>query len=147
MRTALIVLAGIVFLAIAALWYLRRTLTAQNVMTAYAKDAVDAAKRSFQEELDYSESSIRILEKIVGRQHDEYIQGNKPSDQQLDAFCKMWGAYLGEVMRRHHGGEWSTPSEGIFKGLYVLSVKESQTSPPSKVYKRIRHYPFDARVW
>jgi hypothetical protein len=137
MRTALIVLLGVVLLAIAAVWYARRTFTVHDVMTAYAKDAVDAAKRNFKEDLDYSEESIRLLEKIVGRQNEEYVKGPKPSEQQLQTFSKMWGAYLGEVVRRHHGGEWTTPSDGIFQGLYVLTVKETQTSPPSKVYKRI----------
>jgi hypothetical protein len=106
-------------------------------MVGYAKDAVDAAKRNFQQDLDYSEESVRRLEEVVGRQHQDYVKGSKPSDRDLDTFCKIWGAYLGEVIRKHHGGEWNTPTDGVYKGLYVLTVKGTQMSPPSKIYKRI----------
>jgi hypothetical protein len=85
-------------------------------MIAYAKDAVDAAKRNFQEDLDYSPDSIARLEAIVGRQHEEYSKGSKPTEEQLHTFCKMWGAYLGEVLRKRHGGEWSQPADGPFQG-------------------------------
>ncbi len=45
----------------------------------------------------------------------------------------MWGAYLGEVIRRRYGGQWSTSADGI------LQVDLSGTSPQPivKVRKRI----------
>lgn len=127
---ALLVVASIV----AVLWLLRRSFTAADVMTAYAKDAVDAAEKRGVE-LDYSEQSIGLVEQIAAHQHSEI--GSAPSDKTIDTFAKIWGAYVGEVMRRHHGGTWSTPDSGPFQGQYVLTIGSAQTSPVAKAYNRL----------
>jgi hypothetical protein len=89
MRIFLIIVGSLAVLIVAAIGYARRVLTVNDVMIAYAKDAVDA------------------------------------------------GAYLGEVLHKRHGGKWSKPADGLFRGNYFLTVHETQLSPPSKVYKRI----------
>lgn len=115
----------------------RRTVTVRDVMEAYAMDAVDSAKRGFQKDLDYSIASIAVLEEIVGRQHDAIGAGDVPTEEQLSTFAMTWGAYLGETIRKAHGGEWSRPVEGVYAGAYVLTVGETQLSPPGKIYKRL----------
>ena len=141
--TAAAVVAGILLLLVVGAWWARRQITVNHVMEAYAKDAVDTAAKGFQVTLDYSPESVALLEEIVGRQHDEFAKGDKPSDEKLQTFCKVWGAYLGEVMRRQRGGEWSVPKDGPFQGVYTLTMNTTSTSPPSKVWKRIVDGPGD----
>lgn len=143
MITLLTVLARVPLLGAVVRWIGRRTLTAGHVMGAYAKDAVDHARSNFGVTLDFSEGSVRVLEELVGRQHDEYAKGNTPDEEGLETFCKMWGAYLGEVIRKQHGGEWTVASEGPFAGAYLLTIGDTQMSPPSKIYKRIVDGPED----
>ncbi len=102
-------------------------------MPAFAQRAVEAAKRDFQIELDYSEASIRSLEEVAGRMFSQ-----KPSGAQLEQLCFLYGAYLGEVARRHHGGDWVIPTDGPYAGVVTLQTKGgSQTSPSAKLYKRL----------
>jgi hypothetical protein len=116
MEAILIGLAVLAALAAAGLWYARRKLALPDVMIAYAKGAVEAARRDFQLELDYSEESIQHVETIVGRRHEEHVRKSAAADGGLDMFCKQWGAYIGEVVRKHHGGDWLIPADGPFPG-------------------------------
>lgn len=90
-------------------------------MGGYAQEAVDLAQRDFQVKLDYSEESIRRLEDLIARQ-------GQVSAERRRRFALLWGAYLGEVARRHHGAEWLADG--------VLKFGTGELSPPSKVNKR-----------
>lgn len=142
MMTLLALLARVPLLGKLVQRYAQRKFTAGDVMAAYALDAVDHP-RSLGVTLDFSEDSVRSLEELVGKQHDEYAKGNAPDDEVLGTFCKMWGAYLGEVMRKHHGGDWTLDTDGLFAGAYVLAIGDSRMSPPAKVHKRIVNGPED----
>lgn len=98
-------------------------------MGAYAKDAVDVAKRNFQIDLDFSEESIQQIEAIASRQFAVIVEGDGPSDRNLETFCKIWGAYIGEVFRRHHGGEWVVPQEGFVPGPLRHFVRQWRVQP------------------
>ena len=127
----------LVAIGCAAMWTIRRFLTPGSVMRAYARDAVDTARTNFQAELDYSEGSIRQLEEILDKQYKARQGDQQISEKDVELFCKMWGAYLGEVLRRSYSGEWSIPQDGVFQGNYVLTVGSTLTSPPAKVWKRL----------
>src|SRR5215472_16452859 len=70
------------------------------MVSAYAGQAV-AAAREISANFDYSERSLRDLEAILGR------LAQSPAAADLTESCKMWGSYLGEVVRRRFGGDWS----------------------------------------
>jgi hypothetical protein len=46
-----------------------------DMMVAYAQDAVDMAHANFSETLDYSEHSIPIVERCLGKLHDSLPKG------------------------------------------------------------------------
>ena len=112
-----------------------------KIATAYSLDAVDTAKQNFGVELDWSVESIREVEKILARLH-EAMNDEAPSDETLQTFAKIFGSYLGEVVRREHGGQWgllgaegeATP--GMSHGIW----------PWDRAYKRITLGP-DENVW
>jgi hypothetical protein len=78
-----------------------------EVAEAYALDAVDLAARNFGVTLDWSEGSVRQVEQMLGRLHDEMARAQPPQEA-VWGFAKSFGSYVGEVLRRHHGGEWGT---------------------------------------
>lgn len=109
-----------------------------------AADAVELAQRDFQVSLDFSEASVAKVEEIATR---AAASGAALPEARREELAKLLGVYLGEVARRHHGGEWLIPKEGPFQGALVLQSKRGQTSPPSKVYKRLTDGPEDNLVF
>lgn len=116
-------------------------LTLNDVMAAYAGDAVNFARQKFQVTLDYSVESIGPVEEIAKQLYSPKAQGllgklfnAKPSPQDLEQTCKMLGGYIGEVYRRQKGGEWAMNDKfkvvGICRGT-------SWIFPPAKVQKRL----------
>ena len=93
--------------------------------------AVKAAKMQWQESLDFSADSLDAVERILSAIHAR-SQKTPLTEQALDEASKMWGAYLGEVIRRRYGGQWSTSADG------VLQIDLSGTSPQPVVKLRKR---------
>ena len=115
-----------------------------EMMQAYAEQAVTAA-RQFQVQLDYSEESLKQVETILDRLHDPIAGGAQgaatsaaPSDAETEDLCKVWGGYLGEVVRRRWGGEWvlETYPGGNFLTV-ALSVRGGKVFPSLKIYRRL----------
>ncbi|MBI1358225.1 MAG: hypothetical protein GC160_28150 [Acidobacteria bacterium] len=121
-------------------------------MAACAEEAVATARSRFDVELDYSLESVKALDRLMDRQHRQIPQGlsrlirKGPTDETLRIYSQLWGAYLGEVIRRLWGGEWSRPDDGIFAGLYVLTVRDNQLAPAAKAHKRLTNGAED-NVW
>jgi hypothetical protein len=90
----------------------------QQIAEAYALDTVDFAAKNFQISLDWSDSSVAYVEKILGIFHDQAATA-KPSEDQVFQFAKLFGSYVGEVFRRNHGAAWGMVSlQGqTFQGL------------------------------
>ncbi len=124
--------------------------TINDMMAAYAEDAVDYAKQQGVL-LDYSRESIEKIEKIAGKLHAAMPKGflgklfrRPPSDAELDAISKVLGGYVGEVMRREKGGEWQVNTELNALGLRLAD--DHWVFPPTKAYKRIVDGPGD-NIW
>jgi hypothetical protein len=49
--------------------------TVNDMMAAYAEDAVDFAKNNFNLELDYSESSVELVESMAAQLYDSLPRG------------------------------------------------------------------------
>jgi hypothetical protein len=97
---------------------------------AYADQAVQAA-REHNAKLDYSEQSLMELETILSR-----LAGAPTSD--LTETCKMWGSYLGEVVRRRFGGEWTIETyPGKQFATLTLTVGGNKLFPTMKVHRRL----------
>ena len=116
-----------------------------QMMQGYAEQAI-ALAREFKVELDYSEASVEKVEGLLEQLESELKrwQTGKSSPEpplavpQLDEMARIWGGYLGEVVRRRFGGEWTIESYpgGDFL-IIALNVGGSRLFPAMKVHKRL----------
>jgi hypothetical protein len=107
---------------------------------AYAEQAV-AAARKFHSHLDYSENSLMELETILARLADQMPV------EDVSETCKIWGSYLGEVVRRKFGGEWSIETyPGKQFATLTLNVNGNKLFPSIKVHRRLTEGDGD-NVW
>lgn len=98
---------------------------------AYAEKAVQAA-RELSAQLDYSEQSLLEVETILNR------LAAGPRAESVEEICKTWGSYLGEVVRRRFGGEWSIETyPGKEFATLTLSVGGNKLFPTMKVHRRL----------
>ena len=76
---------------------------------ASAADAVRIAQQQFHLKLDGSEDSIDEVERALVALNATYaIASPKPKDAELMPLAQAFGAYVGEVYRKHHGATWGT---------------------------------------
>jgi hypothetical protein len=91
--------------------------------------------RDFGWELDYSEQSLQTVEEMIERQFADWRPWRKGKAAKKNVtIASLVGAYVGEVMIRHVGGEW-----GWMPDFDVAAVKlppGTWTSPPAKAQKR-----------
>jgi hypothetical protein len=77
----------------------------QQVAEAYSANMVEVAKRFYGIELDWSDESIRNIERIAGQIYTDF-KTNKPPEERFEAAYMLLGSYVGEVFRRNHGATW-----------------------------------------
>ena len=101
------------------------------MMEGYAQAAVDLAKREFRRELDYSPESVDVLDDIL------IVVGESP-DKDVDFEVRLWGSYLGELLRRRYAGGWEmTQYPGGTVAVPAVDVRGSRLFPLMKVYRRL----------
>lgn len=106
----------------------------------YSQNCVDVVKEMFDIELDWSDSSIQIVEELLASLNRAVNSDNPPSPQRISDFGRIFGFYIGEVYRKNHGGViWGDviDSSGKTYGLGRSDTKEAFFWPVEKVYKRI----------
>jgi hypothetical protein len=86
-------------------------------------------------DLDYSEDSLKSLEDMIDRQFADWRPWRRGKVAKQNApIASLVGAYVGEVMIQHLGGEW-----GWMPDFDVAAVKlpsGTWTSPVAKAEKR-----------
>lgn len=109
-----------------------------RMMQDYAEQAVLLA-RQLQVELDYSEQSLEQVDRLLERWHEQ-----RESEPQLDEMSRIWGGYLGEVVRRRFGGEWTIEKypAGDFP-IVTLNVNGARLFPAMKIHKRLTNGAID----
>lgn len=114
----------------------------QERMLNLAQVAVRYAQ-SFDEELNFSKESIESVDKILDYYFEDLkncAEDEKPTEQQTWSMAMIWGAYIGEVMRRELGPDYIWTDEEIFEETtpHIRKVNTSiRTFPINKVYKRL----------
>lgn len=103
-------------------------------MAAAAADAVRLTDTYFTEELDFTEESVSTIERLIDDIH--YSMPNGKTQANIDLLCRVWGAYIGEVFRKHVGGEWIEWEDEYGKAIAFQSG-EVKVFPMDKVRKRI----------
>lgn len=101
------------------------------MMEGYARAAADQARTSYRQTLDFSADSIDALDDLL------VTVGESP-DLDLDFEVRLWGAYLGEVLRRRYAGTWEmTPYPGGAVAVPAVDVRGSRLFPLIKIYRRL----------
>ena len=102
-----------------------------SMMEGYASAAVDLARREFKQQLDFTSDSIDGLDDIL------VLVGESP-ELDVDFEARLWGSYLGEVMRRRYAGSWEmTQYPGGVVAVPSVDVRGSRLFPLMKVYRRL----------
>jgi hypothetical protein len=101
------------------------------MMAGYARTAAAVARSDFQQKLDFTSESIDGLDEILVR------VGESP-ELDLDFEVRLWGSYLGEVLRRRYAGTWEmTQYPGGAIAVPAIDVRGSRLFPLMKVYRRL----------
>ena len=116
-----------------------------SMVHSYAEQAVVLA-HEFHAQLDFTENSLMEVETILARLSREMPQ-SKPSSGDVSEICKIWGSYLGEVVRRRFGGDWSIETyPGKQFATLTLTVNGNKLFPSMKVHRRLTEGEAD-NVW
>ena len=102
-----------------------------SMMEGYARAAAELGRSEFQQKLDFSSESIDALDDILVR------VGESP-ELELDFEVRLWGSYLGEVLRRRYAGTWEmTQYPGSTVAVPAIDLRGSRLFPMMKVYRRL----------
>jgi hypothetical protein len=101
------------------------------MMEGYAQGAVELARTEFRQQLDYTSESIDLLDDIL-------VVVSESPEKDLDFETRLWGSYLGEVLRRRYAGGWEmTQYPGGTVAVPAVDVRGSRLFPLMKVYRRL----------
>jgi hypothetical protein len=102
------------------------------MMADYAKQAVQLAEKQYRRHLDYSESSVDVLEEVVS----QVAQAIKPGEEEQQV--RLWGAYFGEFLRKRYLGEWIISTyPGSASAVPTIEICGSRLFPLMKLYRRL----------
>lgn len=100
-------------------------------MEGYARAAAELGSSVFHQKLDFTSDSIDGLDEIL------VTVGESP-ELDLDFEVRLWGSYLGEVLRRRYAGTWEmTQYPGGAVAVPAIEVRASRLFPLMKVYRRL----------
>lgn len=111
----------------------------ETMMVGYARAAAEVAQSQFRRNLDFSAESVDRLDEIV------VMIGDSP-EVDLDFEVRLWGSYLGELLRRRYAGSWemtiypSDMPDAKERGpisVPAVEVRGSRLFPLIKVYRRL----------
>lgn len=101
------------------------------MMEGYAQAAGERARTEFRHKLDFSSESIDNMDEIL-------VLVSESPELDLDFEVRLWGSYLGEVLRRRYAGTWElTPYPGGGVAVPAVEVRGSRLFPLMKVYRRL----------
>jgi hypothetical protein len=106
-----------------------------DILTA-SEYTVEAAKKELKRTLDYSIDSFKNLEFLIQHVKARFTSlknEGKLSEQTVQSASVSIGAYLGEVIRRHHGGAWIAKNP-IMK---TLVINGQEFSPILYIFQRL----------
>jgi hypothetical protein len=101
------------------------------MMEGYAQAAVELARREYEQDLDFSADSVDALDDIL-------VVVSESPEKDLDFEVRLWGGYLGEILRRRYAGGWEmTQYPGGTVAVPAVDVRGSRLFPLMKVYRRL----------
>lgn len=101
------------------------------MMEGYAQAAVELARTDFGQQLDFGPDSVDALDDILVR------VGESP-ELEVDFEVRLWGSYLGELLRRRYAGSWEmTQYPGGIAAVPAVELRGSRLFPLMKVFRRL----------
>jgi hypothetical protein len=94
-------------------------------------------------ELDLSPDSVRELENHFDAV--EYALKDGKSDENVEFLARIWGTYIGEVLRRECGGEWVR--EETANGPRLALRGKNQTIYPHEQVRQRLAAGADQSIW
>ena len=101
------------------------------MMEGYAQAAAALGSAEFHQKLDFTSESIDRLDDIL-------VMVSEMPDADLDFQVRLWGSYLGEVLRRRYTGNWEMtqyPGGGV--AVPAVELRGSRVFPLMKVFRRL----------
>jgi hypothetical protein len=103
----------------------------EAMMEAYAEAAVAVARDHYRQTLDFRSESLVAFEAVLSELAEK-------RELDYDYEVKLWGSYLGEVLRRRYTGTWEmTQYPGGVAAVPAVEVRGSRLFPLMKVYRRL----------
>ncbi len=101
------------------------------MMEGYAKAAAAIARDDYKLELDFTTESVDALDEIL-------VLVGESLERDVDFEVRLWGSYLGELLRRRYAGFWEmTQYPGGTVAVPAVDVRGSRLFPLMKVYRRL----------
>jgi hypothetical protein len=101
------------------------------MMEGYAQAAAVLGSCEVKQKMDFTSESIDVLDEVL------VLVGECP-ELDLDFEVRLWGSYLGEVLRRRYAGTWEmTVYPGGATAVPSVDVRGSRLFPLLKVYRRL----------
>ena len=102
-----------------------------TMMEGYAAAAVEMGGNEFRQKLDFSSESIDAMDEIL-------IVVSESPELDIDFEVRLWGSYLGEVLRQRYAANWEmTVYPGGATAVPAVDVRGSRLFPLMKVYRRL----------
>lgn len=116
-------------------------------MVSLSAQAVERARSGYGVTLDYSPDSVKEVEKVLAAKYE--LQKTHPmTETEIADAADLWGAYLGEVMKRMHPAHWARDSVAGGKNALPLVFNDTaeESFPGTWVYHRLKNGEED-NVW
>ena len=107
----------------------------------FAQQTVKGARNFCDVKLDYSPSSVRKVDKIIGQ-----FRREGPDVEDVAETLFGLGCYVGEVFVRNAGGKWKADPPSPF-GLVIRLDKDSFCDPIAKAFKRFENGAGDSLAY
>ncbi|MBA3989201.1 MAG: hypothetical protein C0463_08760 [Idiomarina sp.] len=110
-----------------------------DLMQASAQDAVVFARNEFDIELDGSDVSVALADEALSKASARIKSASE--EQTIFTISTIFGAYVGEVFRRQHGGEWIYDTSIADAPAVYLQFNELTFAFTGVAYQRLMHEP------
>jgi len=107
------------------------------MMEGYASAAADLSRDRYHHRLDFTDHSITALEAVLSELAESIPSDANEDGPDWDFEVRLWGAYLGEVLRRRYNGAWEMSSyPGSVSAMPAIEIRGSRLFPLMKIYRR-----------
>ncbi len=109
-----------------------------ELMQQSAEDAKNFAKQEFDIELDGSVDSLERVDQLISKTS---LKIKSEDEKAIFTISTILGAYVGEIFRLNHGGEWIYDTSNPEAPAVFLKFNNLTFAFPGIVYQRLMQEP------